>query len=178
MLELAKPAGEISPIAFLGLERLSMKTSVIPPERMRRILVEATRARLLSEARVLVCTECWSYVATARAKELPDRPRCPRCGSRALGVLNEDEDLVYRMAEKACEGSSLTKRGRRLLDKALETAELVERYGKAAFVALCGKGLRPDDVERILSAEPGLSDRFYELVMEAERRALMTRFRG
>jgi len=178
VLELEKPIGEISPIAFLGLERLSMKTSVIPPERMRRILVEATRARLLSEARVLVCTECWSYVATVRAKDLPNRPRCPRCGSRALGVLNEDEDIIYQMAEKACEGSSLTKKEQRMLDRALETAELVERYGKPAFVALCGKGIRPEDAERILMAEPGLSDRFYELVMEAERRALMTRFRG
>jgi len=64
-----------------------------------------------------------------------------------------------------------------MLDRALETAELVERYGKPAFVALCGKGIRPDDAKRILLAEPTLSERFYELVMEAERRALMTRFR-
>ena len=177
VLELAKPAGEISPIAWLGMERMSMKTDVIPPERLRRILVEATRARLLSEARVLVCTNCWSYLATVRAKDLPERPACPRCGSRALGVLDEDEDVVYQLAEKACEGASLTRREQRLLERALETAELLERYGKAAFVALCGRGIRPEEAERVLAREPKLTDRFYELVMQAERRALLTRFR-
>jgi len=174
---LAKPVGEISPIAFVGMERLSMKTDVIPPERLRRILVEATRARLLSEARVLVCTDCWTYVATVRAKDLPERPACPRCGSRALGVLDEDEDKVYRLAEKASTGSSLTKQEERLLNKALETAYLVERFGKTAFLALCGKGIRPEIAERILEEEPRPTDRFFELVMEAERRALLARFR-
>ena len=174
---LAKPVGEISPIAFLAMERMSMKTAVIPPERLRRLLVEATRARLLSEARVLVCTNCWSYLDTVRAKDLPDRPVCPRCGSRALGVLDEDEDLVYRVAEKACEGASMTRREERVLERALRTAELVEKYGKAAFLALCGKGIGPDRAELILSEEPRPTERFYELVMEAERRALMARFR-
>jgi len=175
LVELVKPMGEISPIAFLGMERMSMKTDVIPPERLRRILVEATRARLLSEARVIVCTECWSYLATVRAKDLPDKPRCPRCGSRALGVLAEDEDIVYKLAEKA--GERLTRKEERLLEKALETAELMEKYGKPAFVALCGKGIKPGAAEKILSEEAELTDRFFELVLEAERRALMTRFR-
>jgi len=139
--------------------------------------VEATRARLLSEARVLVCTDCWTYVATVRAKDLPERPACPRCGSKALGVLDEDEDNVYRLAEKASTGSGLTKQEERLLNKALETAYLVERFGKTAFLALCGKGIRPEVAERILEEEPRPTDRFYELVMEAERRALLTRFR-
>ena len=177
VVELAKPAGEISPIAYLGMERLSMKTDIIPPERLRRILVEATRARLLSEARVLICTDCWTYVATVRAKDLPDRPACPKCGSRALGVLDEEEEKVYQLAEKASAGSGLTRQEERLLNRALETAELVERYGRTAFLALCGKGIRPEVAERILEEEPRPTERFYELVMEAERRALLTRFR-
>jgi len=177
VLELQKPMGEITPIAYLGVERMSMKTDVIPPERLRRILVEATRARLLSEARVLVCTSCWGYVATVRAKDLPDHPTCPRCGSRALGVLNEDEDVVCQMAEKAAEGASLTRKERWLMDKALETARLVEQYGKPAFVALCGKGLGVRDAKWVLGQEARLTERFYERVMEAERRSLMARFR-
>ena len=114
---------------------------------------------------------------TAKAKDLPDRPRCPRCGSRALGVLDEDEDVVYQMAEKAAEGAGLTKREGWLMEKALETARLVEQYGKPAFVALCGKGLRVEDAKWVLGQEARLTERFYELVMEAERRSLMARFR-
>jgi len=45
-------------------------------------------------------------------------------------------------------------------------------------VALCGRGIRPEEAERVLAQEPNLTDRFYELVMQAERRALLTRFRS
>ena len=112
-----------------------------------------------------------------RAKDLLERPRCPRCGSRALGVLNEDEEVVCQMAEKVAEGASLTRKESWLMEKALEAAKLLEQYGKPAFVALCGKGLRVEDAKWVLGREAKLTERFYELVMEAERRALMARFR-
>ncbi|HUW47310.1 MAG TPA: DEAD/DEAH box helicase, partial [Patescibacteria group bacterium] len=41
--------GASTPIARLGIERISMKTDLIPPERMRAVLVESAKARLLNE---------------------------------------------------------------------------------------------------------------------------------
>ncbi|MEM1990615.1 MAG: DEAD/DEAH box helicase, partial [Candidatus Bathyarchaeia archaeon] len=50
--------GEATPIARIGIERVSMKTDLIPPEKMQRILIESAKARLLDETRTFICTEC------------------------------------------------------------------------------------------------------------------------
>jgi hypothetical protein len=51
------------------------------------------------------------------------------------------------------------------------------KYGKVAAVALSARRVRPSDVVGILEKERKLTDRFYELVLEAERKALSKRFR-
>jgi len=166
--------GAATPVARIGIERVSMKTDLIPPEKMRRILVESARARLLNEVRSFVCTSCWDYVEMIRMKDLPDKPRCPRCGSTALGVLRSEAEEVISLVEK--KNAKLTKSERKLRDRALETAQLVSKYGKPAAVALAGRKLRVSDVKEVLKEEDELSDRFFELVIEAEKKALKRRF--
>jgi hypothetical protein len=63
-----------------------------------------------------------------------------------------------------------------LLERALETAELMSRYGKPAAVALAGRRVRIDDALGVLRQEHVLSDRLFELVIEVERNALKRRF--
>jgi len=166
--------GKASPVARIGIERVSMKTDLIPPERMRLILIESAKARLLNEVRTLICINCWNYLEMIRIKDLPDNPKCPRCGSNALGILEEEEENLLSLMEKR--GEKLTKSEKKLMEKAVETAKLVEKYGKPAAVALAGRKLRVSDVKEILREESKLSDRFFELVIEAERKALQRRF--
>ena len=166
--------GKASPVACIGIERVSMKTDLIPPERMRLILIESAKARLLNEVRTLICINCWNYLEMMRIKDLPDNPKCPRCGSNALGILEEEEENLLSLMEKR--GEKLTKSEKKLMEKAVETAKLVEKYGKLAAVALAGRKLRVSDVKEILKEESKLSDRFFELVIEAERKALQRRF--
>jgi len=166
--------GKASPIARIGIERVSMKTDLIPPERMRLILIESAKARLLNEVRAIICVDCWNYLEMIRIKDLPDKPKCPRCGSNALGILEEEEESLLSLMEK--KGEKLTKSERKLMDKALETAKLLKKYGKPAAVALAGRKIRVSDVKEILKEESKLTDRFFELVIEAERKALQRRF--
>jgi ATP-dependent Lhr-like helicase len=163
-----------TPVARVGIERVSMKTDLIPPERMRRILVESAKARLLNEVHVFLCTNCWDYLEMIRVKDLPDKPTCPKCGSSNLGVLRREEEQIQILVEK--KGEKLTKSEQKWRDQALRTAELLAAYGKPAAVALAGRKLRVSDVEEILWQEKRLSDRFYELVIEAERNAMKRRF--
>ncbi len=165
-----------SPVARVGIERVSMKTDLIPPERMKRILVESAKARLLNETRTFICTnkDCLGYLEMVRINDLPDDPKCPKCGSSALGVLSKEEDQVLSILEK--KAKKLTKSEEDVWKQARETAKLVCKYGKPAAVALAGRRLRVSDVEGVLSEERELTDRFYELVMEAERKALRKRF--
>jgi hypothetical protein len=60
--------------------------------------------------------------------------------------------------------------------RALQTAQLTTKYGKPAVVALCARRVRPSDVNGVLEKEPRLTDRFYELILEAERKAVSRRF--
>jgi ATP-dependent Lhr-like helicase len=166
--------GNATPVARVGIQRVSMKTDLIPPERMRAVLIESAKARLLNETCNLICTNCWGYADMVRVKDLPAKPKCPKCGSRAVGLLRVEEEKILPLIEK--KGEKLTKSEEKLLKQALQTARLIERYGKAAAVALCARKVQPSDVKEVLEKEAALTDRFYELVLEAERKAISKRF--
>ena len=166
--------GTATPIARLGIERVSMKTDLIPPERMRRILIESAKARLLNEVRCFICTECWEYLETIRMKDLPEKVVCPKCGSQKIGLLGDEEEKVRALVEKR--GRKLTKSEITLKEKAEKTARLISAFGKTAALALCARRVRLKDVEEVVQQEKDLSDRFFELVVEAERKALSRRF--
>ncbi len=168
--------GAPTPLARAGIKRVSMKTDLIPPERMRMILVESAKARLLNEVRSFVCTNCWEYAEMIRIKDLPDNPACPKCGSTALGLLKREEDQVRSFIEK--KGEKLTKTERRLHQSAVKTAKYVAKYGKKAAIAFSAKNVRPKDVEDAVTRakEKKYTDHFFELVIEAERKALRRRF--
>ncbi|MGQ9641998.1 MAG: DEAD/DEAH box helicase [Candidatus Bathycorpusculaceae bacterium] len=166
--------GNATPVARVGIERVSMKTDLIPPERMRAVLVESTRARLLNETCNFVCTNCWDYIEMMYVKDLPEEPKCPKCGSKAIGLLKVEEEKVLPLIEK--KGEKLTKSEEKLRKQARQTAQLIARYGKSAAVALCARKVQPSDIVNVLEEEHKLSDKFYELVIEAERKALSKRF--
>jgi len=174
-LQVVETDGNATPVARVGIERVSMKTDLIPPERMRAVLVESAKARLLNETGNFVCTNCWDYMEMIRIKDLPDKPKCPRCGSFAIGLLKVEEEKALPLIEK--KGERLAKNEEKMQFYAKQTAELIERYGKVAAVALSARRVFASDVAGVLEKEPKLSDRFYELVLEAERKALSKRFR-
>ncbi len=165
--------GNATPVARIGIERVSMKTDLIPPEKMRAVLIAAAKARLLNESGNFVCTSCWDYMETIHIKDLPDKPKCPRCGSYALGLLKVDEEKAMPLIEGK---DHLAKDEEKMQLQAKRTGELIEKYGKAAAVALSARRVQTVDIAAVLEKEPEVSDRFYELVMEAERKALNKRF--
>jgi ATP-dependent Lhr-like helicase len=166
--------GDASPVARVGIEKVSMKTDLIPPERMKLILVESARARLLNEVRTFICTKCWDYLDMIRMNDLPQKPACPKCGSSALGALRRDEDGVMSLVDKR--GEKLTKSEEKISRHATKTAKLISKYGKPAAVALCGRNLKTVDAKELLEKEPSLSDHFFELIIEAERQSLKRKF--
>jgi ATP-dependent Lhr-like helicase len=166
--------GNATPIARVGIERVSMKTDLIPPERMRAVLIESAKARLLNETCNFICTNCWDYTEMMRVKDLPEKPKCPKCGSSAIGLLKVEEEKVLPLIEK--KGEKLTKNEEKLFKQARQTAQLIAKYGKSAAVALCARKVQPSDAASVLEEEHKLNDKFYELVIDAERKALSKRF--
>ena len=173
-ISVIKNQGRATPIARVGIERVSMKTDLIPPERMQAVLIESAKARLLNETCIFLCTDCWEYIDMIRVKDLPEKPKCPKCGSNALGLLKEEEEKVLPLIEKKVE--KLSKSEEKLRKQAIQTARLIAKYGKAAAVALCARKVQPSDVKEVLEKESSLSDNFYKLVLEVERKAISKRF--
>lgn len=173
-LQKVETDGNATPVARVGIERVSMKTDLIPPERMRAVLIESAKVRLLNETCTFVCTNCWSYIEMIRTKDLSDKPKCPRCGSSAIGLLKVEEEKALPILEK--KGEKLTKSEEKLHKQALQTAQLIAKYGKVAALALCARKVQPSDVTEVLEKQPRLSDEFYELVLEVERKAMSKRF--
>jgi ATP-dependent Lhr-like helicase len=174
-LQVVETGGNATPVARVGIERVSMKTDLIPPEQMRAVLVESAKARLLNETGNFVCTSCWDYMEMIRIKDLPDKPKCPRCGSFEIGMLKIEEEKALPLVEKR--GEKLCKSEAKMQVHARQTAELIEKYGKVAAVALSARRVTASEVAGVLEKEPKLSDKFYELVLEVERKVLGKRFR-
>jgi len=165
---------ELSPVAKLGIERISMKTDLIPSDKMKRILIDSARARILSESMTLVCTSCWNYSAIARISDLESSVTCPKCGSKSVASLSRDpSDMEIIMKRK---GRAVAQTDKRVLGQLLESAEVVGKYGRAAVVVQAGRRLGPGDAKKILRKEKRISDRLFELIMQAERDALKRRF--
>jgi hypothetical protein len=86
-----------------------------------------------------------------------------------------DEETALALVEK--KGHKLTQVEEKLRLQAVKSGKLVSKYGKIAVVAFSARRIRSSDVENILRKELILGNRFYELVLEAERKALSKRFR-
>ena len=169
-----KASGEATPIARIGLERISRKADIIPTEKISQLLVGSAKARILNEVKTLVCTNCWKYVEMRRVKEIPSTLVCPECGSTrvaALGVADED---VRKVLGK--NGIRLSEREKDLVSRAEDTAKLVDEYGRLAVYALAGRRIMPEVAGDILRKHPRPTNGFFEAIMEAEREALRERF--
>ncbi len=167
-------AGEATPIARIGLERISRKTDLIPTEKLSQILVGSAKARILNEVKTIVCTNCWKYVEMKRVKDIPATLECPECGSKALAALAvSDEDMKKILLKN---GAHLSEREKNVLSRAGETAKLVNKYGRIAVYTLAGRRVTPEAAADILRKHQKPTNGFFQAIMEAEREALKERF--
>ncbi|MCS7367591.1 MAG: hypothetical protein NDF52_06905, partial [archaeon YNP-WB-062] len=165
---------DLSPTSRIGLEKISMRSEIIPPERLRKVLIEATKARLLNEVRFFVCVENWDWWKPIRINDLNGEVKCEVCGSKLIAPLDVDEGVVEDIVGKR--GSKLNSEEKRIVEEAIENAKLISEYGKLAAIALAGRGLNARTVKPILESFKEASDAFYEKIMEAERKALRRGF--
>ena len=166
--------GEPTPIARVSLEQIGRWTSLISPERLQRLTIESARVRLLNDVRTFICTDCWDFLDTLSIKDLGESFVCPNCGSKRVGVLDLSEGEARQLIAR--KGKGLTAKEREIAEYAGKTADLMEKHGARAALVLSGKNLRLSDVEEILSNTDKVDDKLFNLIIEAERRALARKF--
>ena len=173
-IEVLKTDGEVTPIARIGLERISRRTDLIPTEKMKLILVESAKARILNEVKTLVCTNCWNHVEMKRVKDVPATLTCTVCGASKIGVLAiSDEEMKTVLSKK---GQHLSEREKAILSRAEETSKLVAKHGGLALYPLCGKRVSPEAAEEILRKHKRVGPELFEAILTAEREALKEQF--
>ncbi|MHC1623687.1 MAG: DEAD/DEAH box helicase [Candidatus Methanospirareceae archaeon] len=164
---------EVSPIAGI-VEVIKRGYELIPPERMHQVILKYVNARLLDESLTFVCTNCWQYIAVERINDVElGGMQCPECESKRIGALKADENEVRRIVSKS---KSRSKKASKLFNDAVQSAELISTYGKAALLTLAGKGLAIDDAREILKKEDTVNEHLIELIIESEKEVLKQRF--
>jgi ATP-dependent Lhr-like helicase len=166
--------GEVSPLAKIAIESISMKTDIVPPERLGRIIMESAKARLLNESRVLACMSRRDHIDTYRMRELPERIECPRCGSTELGVFDRSTEDVSK--ELSRERPGVQRQGEAWWERGKVAAKLVSMYGRRGAIVSSAKRVDFTEAWDILAETEGESDEFFERIVEAERNALKQRF--
>ena len=165
---------EPSPIARIGIERISRKTDLIPPEKMKRILVESTKARILNESRTLACSNCLAYARIVRVKDMPDNFLCPKCKKAYLGVTTELPERIEKIAAK--QNRIRSEQEERIITDLKASSTLLRTYGEAAACILAGRRIRAAEARPVLKRNRTVSDRLFEGIMQAERKVLRRRF--
>jgi len=170
----ATPTEQPSPIARIGIERISRKTDLIPAEKMRRILIESTKARILNESRTLACPKCFAFARIVRVKDMPTDFKCPKCKKAYLGVTTELPETIEKISAKKTRIRS--QHDARIVMNLRASATLLRTYGRAAACVLAGRRIGPTEARLVLRHNRNVSDRLFEGIMHAERKVLRRHF--
>lgn len=171
-----KNLDSITPIGRVGFEEMSKMRDIIPPQRMKNILIKSAHARLLNESRVLVCTNCWKYSEMLRVLDLKEKVVCQVCGSSKIGLTNEPLEKMLSLCDKMLSKKELSDKEKIILRRLLNSAELISNYGLAAVMVMVARGISLSEAMILLREEPKMGDRLIELILDAEKRALKRRF--
>jgi ATP-dependent Lhr-like helicase len=163
-----------SPIAAIGIERISRKSDLIPPEKMKRILLDSAKARIMNESRTLVCPRCFGFAEIIRLKDMPDNFNCPNCGLGKLGITAETPDTIGKIRKK--KAAHLSEREERLIKDIKDSSLLLQKYGKTAAYVFGGRRMAVTDARSVLRRSHRTSDHLFEIIMDQEKKVLRRRF--
>ncbi len=167
----------LSPLSRVGIRKLSWKTDLVPADRLRRILIEAGKARLLNEARVAVCSECFRYVENVRIKRFLGEITCPECGSKKIGLVDGDPLEVAQMVSERAERGKVSEKFKEMCKSVLESGELIGIYGLPAALAVVAKGLPKPTIMRLAATKTVDIDFLVDTILREEREAMRKRYK-
>jgi len=144
------------------LRQAERHLDIYTPESVERIVLMYASARLRNTPLELVCSECGLTHGTVKPLEYTPGERCSRCGGR-IGV-NPTPGLRIRRGK--------SRRMKTVFRRISKTAELLEKYGSDAALALAGRGLSLKTVEKILIRRRETGEDLLKMIVDAERRRL------
>lgn len=166
---------EPTPIAIIGLEEMTRKGEVMDPAKMKRLLVESARTRVLNGRLTMVCLKCKDFVEERYIVDMKFPIVCPSCGGSEVAVSTAEKSALMDLMRRAKAGRRLAPALKRRLTELTTSAYLNSKYGEAAakgqLFNIPLKRLAP-----LLSRSQGTEDELLLQLLEEERRSYLKRF--
>jgi ATP-dependent Lhr-like helicase len=166
--------GILSPLSETGLSSISLKSDIVPPEQITKVILESAKTRLLNETRTLACLGRKHWLESYRIKDIPNKLVCPRCGTTEIGLFNQEIEKVAEI--QTLERQRTKKKLPVWWEQGKTSAKLISIYGRRAAIIAAAKNVDLTTAWDILAETEGESDQYYESILEAERASLKKRF--
>ncbi|MEM2094052.1 MAG: DEAD/DEAH box helicase [Candidatus Bathyarchaeia archaeon] len=163
-----------SPLALPILDFIAPQ-DVLRPVVPSKAIINAVKERLDSYETRLVCLFQADYDAVRTIRRLPERLRCPNCGSTLIAATYKGDGRLIEIAKKKIKGTHLTPEEEKIWKTAWRSASLIQNYGKKALIAMAGRGIGPINAVRILRSYHRTEEDLYLNIIKAERNYLRTR---
>jgi len=173
-VEVVGRGSEYSPLALPILDQIAPQ-DVLRPAAPTKSLIDVIRERLETEEMRLVCVFNGDYNNIRNLRTIPDKVRCPNCGSTLVAAIHPRETSLLNIVKKRIAKRKLIPEEEKEWRDAWKNAGLVQTYGKKAVVALAARGVGPTNAVRILRNYHRTEDDFYMDVIRAERDYARTR---
>jgi len=164
-----------TPQAFYMLNKLVEVPEMVAPESIKKDNLSRMRTALLVQRVQLMCLHCGSVTPEDRTDELPEFPKCSKCGSGLLALSKKVRADVPQIIRKWKSQEELTEDERRSLSQARRAADLVLSYGKQAVLALLTWGVGPQTAAAILARMHTRDEDFYSDLLKAKLKYIQTR---
>jgi len=163
-----------SPLATPLLDKIAPH-DLMRPVQERDEVIKLLKSRLNDKTLKLICVFKGDWKSLRRVRSLPERIRCPKCGSTLVAVTYKGDSETEKAVRKKLKRQKLSTDEKHLWLTAWKSASLVQNYGKKAAVTMAGRGIGPATAARILSRQRGTEEGFYIALLRAEREYLRTR---
>jgi len=168
-------ADRATPISYHIIDRFAEIPETMAPERVEKDVLERIRNSVMFSRVDLICVDCGRRLETSKISDLPEKPRCPNCGSILFAILPRYRQHVEEVVVKRVQGSVLGDEERELLSRLRRTADIVSSYGRRGLVALSVYGVGPQTAMRILSRMQYDEDELFRDLLEAKLKYVQTR---
>ncbi len=162
-------------LANEGLKR-GLHEDFIKPQKPTKEIVKIVKKRLLNVRLRLVCMYCGNFNATRKVATIHSPIRCPKCGSSMVAAVHEAEREMISVIRKNLRREELDRGEKRMLKRALQSANLLQQAGHRAAIALAARGVGPETASRVLRTTINDSEEQFILkLIEAEAEYARTR---
>lgn len=159
---------------------LPMLDKIAPHDLLRPVkedkdVLDVLKRRLNNKTVRLICLFKGDWETLRRIENLPEKIKCPFCGSTFIAVTNESDEDAGKVVKKKLKKLKLTKEEEKKWLDLWKTSSLVQNYGKKAAIALAAKGVGPSKAVKILSGGYKNEEKLYMEILKAERDYIRTR---